>query len=358
MIEAYNLGQKYGGRYVLRDVNLRIGRGEVFAVIGPTGAGKTTLLRLLDLLEMPASGKVHFDGVDVTSSGQERLRVRRRMSFVQQKPVVFTMSVCDNVACGLRWRREKDEVIRQRVEGALKLVGMTDYRDRNAKTLSGGETQRVAIARALATQPELLLLDEPTANLDPVSVSKVEEVLAHIVGEHKMTVVMATHDMSQGQRLADRIGVLVDGRILQVGTPNEIFTLPESREVAEFVGIENILAGVVSGKDGSLVAVDVNGSIIEAISDYEVGERVYALIRPEEITLISAKGLSSARNTFQGKIVKMSLVEPLIRIEVNCGFSLLCLVTKRSAEELNLAIGKAVYASFKASGVRIIRRWS
>jgi len=358
MIEAYNLGQKYGGRYVLRDVNLKIGRGEVFAVIGPTGAGKTTLLRLLDLLEMPASGKVHFDGVDVTSHGQERLRVRRRMSFVQQKPVVFTMSVYDNVACGLRWRREKDEVIRQRVEGALELVGMTDYRDRDAKTLSGGETQRVAIARALATQPELLFLDEPTANLDPVSVSKVEEVLAHIVGEHRMTVVMATHDMSQGQRLADRIGVLVDGRILQVGTPNEIFTLPESREVAEFVGIENILAGVVSGKDGSLVAVDVNGSIIEAISDYEVGERVYALIRPEEITLISAKGLSSARNTFQGKIVKMSLVEPLIRIEVNCGFSLLCLVTKRSAEELNLTIGKVVYASFKASGVRIIRRWS
>ena len=358
MIEAYNLGQKYGGRYVLRDVNLKIERGEVFAVIGPTGAGKTTLLRLLDLLEMPASGKVHFDGVDVTSHGQERLRVRRRMSFVQQKPVVFTMSVYDNVACGLRWRREKDEVIRQRVEGALELVGMTDYRDRDAKTLSGGETQRVAIARALATQPELLFLDEPTANLDPVSVSKVEEVLAHIVGEHRMTVVMATHDMSQGQRLADRIGVLVDGRILQVGTPNEIFTLPESREVAEFVGIENILAGVVSGKDGSLVAVDVNGSIIEAISDYEVGERVYALIRPEEITLISAKGLSSARNTFQGKIVKMSLVEPLIRIEVNCGFSLLCLVTKRSAEELNLTIGKVVYASFKASGVRIIRRWS
>jgi len=358
MIEAYNLSQKYGGRYVLRDVNLKIGRGEVFAVIGPTGAGKTTLLRLLDLLETPASGRVRFDGVDVTSSRQERLRVRRRMSFVQQKPVVFTMSVYDNVACGLRWRREKDEVIRQRVEGALKLVGMTGYRDRDAKTLSGGETQCVAIARALATQPELLLLDEPTANLDPVSVSKVEEVLAHIVGEHKMTVVMATHVMSQGQRLADRIGVLVDGRILQVGTPNEIFTLPESREVAEFVGIENILAGVVSGKDGGLVAVDVNGSIIEAISDYEVGERVYALIRPEEITLISAKGLSSARNTFRGEIVKMALVGALIRIEVDCSFSLLCLVTKRSAEELNLTIGKVVYASFKASGVRIIRRWS
>jgi len=358
MIEAYNLGQKYGGRYVLRDVNLKIGRGEVFAVIGPTGAGKTTLLRLLDLLEMPASGKVHFDGVDVTSSGQERLRVRRRMSFVQQKPVVFAMSVYDNVACGLRWRREKDEVIRQRVEGALKLVGMTDYRDRNAKTLSGGETQRVAIARALATQPELLLLDEPTANLDPVSVSKVEEVLAHIVGEHKMTVVMATHDMSQGQRLAGRIGVLIDGRLLQVGAPHEVFTSPQTKEVAELVGVENILAGTVAGKADNLVTIAVDGGAIEAISHYEMGERVYVLIRPEDITLALSRDSTSARNTFRGEIVKMALVGALIRIEINCGFSLLALVTKKSAEELNLIPGRSVYASFKASAIRVIKRWN
>ncbi len=358
MIEAYNLGQKYGGRYVLRDVNLKIGRGEVFAVIGPTGAGKTTLLRLLDLLEMPASGKVHFDGVDVTSSGQERLRVRRRMSFVQQKPVVFAMSVYDNVACGLRWRREKDEVIRQRVEGALKLVGMTDYRDRNAKTLSGGETQRVAIARALATQPELLLLDEPTANLDPVSVSKVEEVLAHIVGEHKMTVVMATHDMSQGQRLACRIGVLIDGRLLQVGAPHEVFTSPQTKEVAELVGVENILAGTVAGKADNLVTIAVDGGAIEAISHYEMGERVYVLIRPEDITLALSRDSTSARNTFRGEIVKMALVGALIRIEINCGFSLLALVTKKSAEELNLIPGRSVYASFKASAIRVIKRWN
>ena len=358
MIEAYNLSQKYGGRYVLRDVNLKIGRGEVFAVIGPTGAGKTTLLRLLDLLEMPASGEVHFDGVDVTSSGQERLRVRRRMAFVQQKPVVFTMSVYDNVACGLRWRREKDEVIRQRVEGALKLVGMTDYRDRNAKTLSGGETQRVAIARALATQPELLLLDEPTANLDPVSVSQVEEVLAHIVGEHKMTVVMATHDMSQGQRLAGRIGVLIDGRLLQVGAPHEVFTSPQTKEVAELVGVENILAGTVAGKADNLVIIAVDGGAIEAISHYEMGERVYVLIRPEDITLALSRDSTSARNTFRGEIVKMALVGALIRIEINCGFSLLALVTKKSADELNLIPGRSVYASFKASAIRVIKRWN
>ena len=356
--ETKNLGQKYGGRYVLEHIDLSIERGEVFALIGPTGAGKTTFLRLLDLLELPASGRVYFDGTDVTSSGGERLRARRRMAFVQQKPVVFTMSVYDNIACGLKWRGAGNEIIQQKVEEALGLVGMTNYRSRNAKTLSGGETQRVAIARALATQPEVLLLDEPTANLDPVSVSKVEEVLAHIINEHKITVVMATHDMPQGQRLADRIGVLVSGRILQLGSPSEIFTLPESREVAEFVGVENILAGVVAEKDNSLVAIEINGGRIEAISDYKVGEGVYVLIRPEEITLTLSKGVSSARNTFPGKIVRMALVGALIRIEVDCGFPLLGLVTKRSAEELNLTIGKRVHASFKASAISIIKRWN
>ena len=357
VIETINLGQEYGGQYVLKDVDLKIQRGEVFALIGPTGAGKTTFLRLLDLLELPASGRVYFDGVDVTISRQERQEARRRMAFVQQKPVVFTMSVYDNVACGLRWRRERDEVIRQRVEGVLKLVGLAKYRDRNAKTLSGGETQRVAIARALATQPEVLLLDEPTANLDPVSVSKIEEVLEHIIGEHKITVVMATHDMSQGQRLADRIGVLVSGKILQLGSPSEIFTSPKSREVAEFVGVENILAGVVTERDNSLVTIEINGGRIEAISDYKVGERVYVLIRPEEITLTLSRDISSARNAFPGRIVRAALVGALVRIEVDCGFPLLGLVTKRSAEELNLTPGRSVHASFKASAVRTIKRW-
>jgi tungstate transport system ATP-binding protein len=357
LFETVDLGQKYGDQYVLEGINLKIDKGEVFALIGPTGAGKTTLLRLLDLLEAPAAGKVYFDGIDVNCSRRRMLEVRRRMAFVQQKPVVFTMSVFDNVACGLRWRCEKGEIVRRKVEDILEIVGMTKYRDRNAKTLSGGETQRVAVARVLVTDPEVLLLDEPTANLDPISTLKIEEVLAKIIGEHKITVVMATHDMSQGQRFADRVGVLVDGKMLQVGSPREVFTLPENREVAEFVGVENILAGVVSGKDDGLAAIDVNGSVIEAISDYEVGERVYALIRPEDITLSRSKETGSARNTFPGKIEKVVLVGPLVRVEVNSGFPLLALVTKKSAEEMNLTIGTLVHASFKASAIRTLKRW-
>lgn len=356
LIELANVGQEYDGQHVLKGVNLEIDQGEVFAIIGPTGAGKTTLLRLLDLLDSPASGRIWFDGVEVTRSGRRRLEARRRMSFVQQKPIVFSMNVRDNVACGPRWRHEKKEVAREKVENALELVGMADYWNRDAKTLSGGETQRVAIARALVTDPEVLLLDEPTANLDPVSISKVEEVLAQIIAEQKTTVLLATHDMPQGQRLADRIGVLVGGEMLQVGSPHEVFYSPGSREVAELVGIENVLSGMIAVKEDDLVSIDVKGNVIQAISDYAVGEKVYALVEPQDITFTLHKEASSARNAFEGRISRMTPVGPLMRIEVDCGFPLLGVLTRRSAEELELSIGRQIYASFKATAIHVIQR--
>ena len=358
LLETLSLTHVYDGRPVLKDVNLKINNSEVFALIGPTGAGKTTLLRLLDLLEIPTSGSICFNGVDITHSRRQRADTRRRLSFVQQKPIVFSMSVYDNVACGLRWRREKNETIRRKVDNALELVNLAENRNRTAKTLSGGETQRVAIARALVTEPELLFLDEPTANLDPVSTAKVEEVLAHVIQERKATIVMATHNMSQGQRLADKIGVLIAGEVLQIGSPNDIFCLPTNMEVAQFVGVENILKGVIVDKDDNLVTIQVNSSTLQAISDYEIGEAVYALIRPEDITFTLAKDKTSARNVFEGKITKIASVGPLVRIEVDCGFPLLGVITKRSAEELGLKVGGRIRASSKATAVHTIKRWT
>jgi tungstate transport system ATP-binding protein len=357
LIETVNLGQKYGQQYILKGVNLKVEAGEVFALIGPTGAGKTTLLRLLDLLETPSSGSILFDGVDVTQTNSHRLEVRRRMSFVQQKPVVFDMSVFDNVACGLKWRNERRETIKQRVGDVLGLVGLADYKNRNATTLSGGEAQRVAIARALVIKPEVLLLDEPTANLDPTSTASIEEVLAYIIAEQKTTVVMATHDMSQGQHLANKIGVLMNGELLQAGSPDAIFSSPRSKEVAEFVGTENILNGEITEKDGNLATIDINGITIQAVSDYAIGDKIYVLIRPEDITLTLTQDVTSARNTFKGRITKTVPVGPLIRIKADCGFPLLAVVTKKSAQELDLTTGREVYASFKATAIHTIIKW-
>jgi tungstate transport system ATP-binding protein len=358
LLRTTNIGMVYEGKSILSDVSLEIRMGEVFAIIGPTGAGKTTLLRLLDLLEIPSSGQIYFDNIEVTRSPQYRLRARRRMSFVQQKPIAFSMNVFDNVACGLKWRREKNHIITQKVEDALQLVGLDDYKIRDAKTLSGGETQRIAIARALVTEPEMLLLDEPTANLDPIATANVEETLAHIIQERKTTVIMATHDMSQGQRLADKVGVLINGNLQQVSSPLEIFCSPQSKEIAEFVGVENILTGVIVAKNNGLVTVEVNGQTIQAVSHYSIGDNIHVLIRPEDITFTLTKDPSSARNIFKGEIKRIISLGQLIRIEVDCGFPLLGVVTKMAADELEFGLGKNIYASFKATAIHTIRRWT
>ncbi len=358
LLNTVNLGQSYDGTNIIKNIMLEINRGDVFALIGPTGSGKTTLLKALDLLEIPSAGNIYFDGTDVTHSGRLRQQARRRMSFVQQKPALFTMTVYDNVAYGLRLRHEKKRIIMQKVENALELIGMADYRYRQAKTLSGGETQRVAIARSLVTEPEVLFLDEPTANLDPVSVSKVEEILTHIIKERMTTVVMTTHNMSQGQRLAARIGVLINGELLQIGKPNEIFCSPSSTEVAEFIGIENILHGTVIHRDNNHATIAVNGEKIEALWDGEVNDNVFIMIRPEDITFTLARGKSSARNVFEGKITRINFIGTLVRIEVDCGFPLLGVLTVRSSQELEFDVGKTVFASFKVTALHVIKRWS
>ena len=356
LIETVDLCQRYGERDILKNVSLRVDRGEAFALIGPTGAGKTTLLRLIDLLDMPASGRIYFDGIDTAESTRIRLEIRRRMAFDLQKPVVFNASIYDNIAYGLKWRGIGKNSLHQKVSRILEVVGLSKDRNRNARTLSGVEAQRVAIARAIAIEPEVLLLDEPTANLDPISTSRIEELITTVIGQYDTTVIMATHDMSQGQRLADRMGVLINGEIHQAGDSREVFASPRNREVAEFVGVENILEGVIVSDEDKVVAVDIGGNVIEAISDYATGAEVCACIRPEDITLSLSEISSSARNTFKGEITRVVSMGPLTRVEIDCGFPLTALVTKRSAGALGLDRGKQVYASFKATGVHVINR--
>ena len=357
VLKTTGLTKEYGGHPVIGGITVTISEGEAFALIGPTGSGKTTLIRMLDLLEAPTSGRIHFDGVDVTYNKRARLEARRRMSYVQQKPVVFTMNVFDSVACGLRWRHEKSDLIKRKVDDALELVGMGDYRGRNARTLSGGETQRVAIARALVTEPEILFLDEPTANLDPISTSKVEQVIYNVVREKRVAIVMSTHDMVQGQQLAARIGVLLDGELMQVGSPGEIFSSPVSQRVAEFVGIENMLPGTVIEHNDNLLTVDVRGHHIQTVSNGITGNDVYVLIRPEDITFSLSKNMTSARNMFQGAITRLTPVGALMRLEVDCGFPLLGLVTRSSAGDLELEVGKNICAIFKVTATHVISRW-
>jgi tungstate transport system ATP-binding protein len=356
LIKVTGLTHSYGEQEVLQDLNLSIAKGEVFALIGPTGAGKTTLLRIMDLLEVPGAGEIYFDGKCIPHSGKQRLEIRRRMSFIHQKPQVFNLSVYDNVACGLRWRGEKRNKIAEKVDHILEMVGLNGYKNRNARTLSGGEAQRVALARSLVLEPEVLLLDEPTANLDPISTAKIEHLISYVARQYNTTMIMATHDMSQGQQLAGRIGVLLAGRLVQTGNATDIFRSPQNEEVAHFVGMENIVEGVIIASNDGIATVNIGGNAIQAVSNYPEGKAVYACIRPEDITLALSSTQSSARNFFQAEVTRVITLGPLSRVEINCGFRLIALVTKISAEDLNLQPGKEVYATFKATGVHIMER--
>jgi len=205
-------------------------------------------------------------------------------------------------------------------------------------------------------EPEVLLLDEPTANLDPISTAKIEQLISYVARQHNTTIIMATHDMSQGQQLADRIGVLLDGRLVQIGNVTDIFRSPQNEEVAHFVGMENIIEGVISASNEGIVMVNIGGNALQAVSNYPVGKEVYACIRPEDITLALSRTQSSARNSFQAKVTRVTTLGPLSRVEINCGFRLVALVTKISTEELNLQVGREVYATFKATGVHVMEK--
>jgi tungstate transport system ATP-binding protein len=354
MIEVKQLRKRHGEKEILKDINITIESGEIFTIIGPTGAGKTTLLRLIDLLDMPTSGAIYFDGVDANTSPRKRLAIRRRMAMLFQKPALFNTSVYDNVTYGLKFRGFERQSIDEKVNHALEIVGLVDYAQRSATTLSGGEAQRVALARAIVTEPEVLLLDEPTANLDPIATEKIEELIARINRDYKATIIMATHDMLQGQRLADRIAVMMNGAITQIGLPREMFYSPKNEEIARFVGVENIIPGVVESNEEGLTVVDVFRSKITGIATFKAGENVLVCIRPEDIMVSREKAKSSVRNVLKVKILKIVPLGPLVRVKME--HSLVALITKQAAEDLQLNEGDDVYATFKATSVHVVRQ--
>ena len=230
-----NLTKTFAGKDVLKDINLEIRRGEIFALIGPSGAGKTTFLRILNLFEKPTNGRFEFDGQTANGTLLEKNRIRQRMSLLFQTPAVFDLSVFDNVAYGLKVRGFDKSTILKKVEDALEIVGISGMETQNALTLSGGEAQRMAFARAIVYDPEVLLLDEPTANLDPANVAMIEQLIKRIKDERGTTIVIATHNIPQVRRIADRVGVLLDGELIEVNSVKGIFTAPEDERSGAFL---------------------------------------------------------------------------------------------------------------------------
>ncbi len=350
----------YQGHVVLEVPHLALETGGTLTVMGPNGSGKSTLLRVLALLERPTRGRVLHNGQMASNSG-EALRHRRRLALTMQQPLLRNASTWENVATGLRFRRVPRAETRRRVDTWMERLGIAHLARRNALSLSGGEAQRASLARALVLKPDLLLLDEPFAALDPPTRLSLMDDLGQILHQVRTSTLFVTHDRTEAQILGDRLAVMIGGQLRQVDKTEAVFSAPSSEEVAVFVGVENILTGRVSQHSGSLATVEVAKGKVRVVGEYAVGDVLVMGIPPEAVVLepLSRQdALTSALNRLPGTVFRITPLGALARVVVDCGFPLVSLITRESALNLALSPGTPVLASVKATAVHVIRRES
>lgn len=345
------------GDFDLIDITFAIPQGSYGIVIGPTGAGKTTLVEAVAGLVPIRSGRLILGGSDLTHAPPEH----RRLSIVYQHAYLFPhLTVRENVGYGSVSAKVTVEMIER--------FGLGEVAGRDVRVLSGGERQLVALARALARRPEVLLLDEPFAALDPRRRTSVRRELRTVYFERRFTVLQVTHDFHEAGLLGD-IGVVIDrGRLLQVGKPEDLFRRPASPVVADFLGAENVFAGRAQPiRDEapdwapSVTADDVEHAVAFTTGEvtlYAVGHVIpgnaHAVIRADEVSLSRVAGASSVRNQFRGRVVDIAPAGAITRVTVDVsGLPLVAAVTTRSAQELQLSPGVEVFAAFKATAVHL-----
>jgi tungstate transport system ATP-binding protein len=352
VLEATGLAVSRGEREVVRVDRLLIEEGETLALLGPNGAGKTTLVLALAAL-LPASGELRFRGQPV----RDAVAYRRRVAVVFQRPLLLDRSVLDNAALGLALRGVGRAERETRAAEALARIGVGHLARRPAWALSGGEAQRVSIARSLAVRPELLFLDEPFAGLDAPTRESAIADLASAVREERVTTVLVTHDRDEALSLADRVAVMIGGRLRQVSRAEDVFASPADPEVAAFVGVENILQARVARSDDELTQLVLADQVMEVTATPPPGESFPLVgIPPDDIVIARDAPTTSARNVFGGRIVRVEPIGRRVRVILDCGFPLVAHVTHRSARELALRAGDEVTASFKATVPHLLPR--
>jgi tungstate transport system ATP-binding protein len=235
MIEVRNVWKGFQEKNVLQGVSFKTSEGQIFCIIGPNGSGKTTALKIIDLLEEPDKGEVFYNNIDMLKLNEnEMITYRKKMAIVFQQPTLYNTKVYDNVALGLKIRGSEKMQIRQKVKDSLEAVNLLDFAEKHAYTLSGGEAQRLCLAMALALQPEVLLLDEPTANLDPANIIIVENIIREYAKKRGVAI-FTTHNMFEAKRLADKVALLINGSIIEEADVQDFFSNQKDDRTAKFV---------------------------------------------------------------------------------------------------------------------------
>jgi molybdopterin-binding protein len=345
----------YSGRKVVEVDHIEVRTGEVLALLGPNGAGKSTLMRLLAGLETPDAGRVVFRGRTVRRDDPE---LRRAAAGVLQRPYLWRGTVARNVEFALKARRVPARQRGERVRRVLEELDIGHLAEASVDTLSGGEGQRVGLARALALEPQLLFLDEPSADLDVAVRRRLLADLERILRHAAPAIVLITHDPGEAFALADRVAVMESGRVIQEGSPEALFESPATEFVASFTGAELMLNGVVEAEEEGTVAVRLeSGQLLAVAGDLRAGQRVRVAYRPEDVIVGPLDSpATSARNRFRARVARLHPRGGLVRLRLETGPSTLEAVITRSArEELGLSEGSEVIAQIKATALHAFR---
>jgi len=341
------------GKFFLKSVNLEVRDGEYFVLLGPTGSGKSVLLESIAGLNSVSSGEVWINGRDVTSLNLES----RKIGFAYQDYTLYRhLSVRDNISFGLMWKGQKQKDINKSVDNAIELLGLQNLIDKRSWTLSGGESQKIALARAIAIRPDLLILDEPLSAVDSETSEDYEREIKDIHRHLELTTIHVTHSFEEAVAMGDRIAVIINGELLQTGTPEEIFLHPQSENLARFLMTRNVFRGeVAAGTDGTPV-FSVNGTSFGAQTDLEGS--VTATIRPENILISKEPPDSPGSNSLRGTVTRITDRGTITHVTVEVPPTFTCFVLRRTLKGLGLAENDSVYMTFEPSDVNVFRQES
>ncbi len=342
-IELKNVAKHYGAEAVLHDFSLEIPQGELFVLLGPSGSGKSTLLRLIAGLTPQDNGTIYLNGRDVTALPPQK----RRTGFVSQNYSLFQhMTVAQNIAFGLEIERIPRPQREARVRELLELIELSDLGDRLPSQLSGGQQQRVAVARALAQNPDVLLLDEPFGALDVKIRGQLRHNLRNIQKQLNVTAILVTHDQDEAFELADRIGVIDGGHLLEVGTPDQLYSKPTHRFTATFLGNVNLLRGTCNG--ASLHIEDVQLPILNGMEHFS-GQAVDVMTRPESVFLTRKREEQRGHVLGRGTVISMAFAGPMEKVVIRLeqGTELQVLMNLNRTHELGLHLGAEVWAGVR-----------
>jgi spermidine/putrescine transport system ATP-binding protein len=307
-IGVLGVSKSFGDFQALKSVSMDIKKGEFFSLLGPSGCGKTTLLRIIAGFEQPDSGDVTFDGLDVLPLPPNK----RHSNTVFQSYALFPhLSVAENIAFPLRIKKLKKSEIRSKVKEYLDLVELAPHAEKKPALLSGGQRQRVAIARALINEPKVLLLDEPLSALDAklrqhmlIELDKIHDIIG-------ITFIYVTHDQTEALSVSDRIAVMDQGKVLQIGTPHEIYERPADNFVAQFIGETNLYHGQVTGIQGEILSIlspELGACVVQTDQKVEIGARISFTVRPEKVRILKERPTRDLENL---NIYKGSVDEPI-----------------------------------------------